>query len=608
MRLSRVGLWRMARVRDSGPSLIVSREAERLEIITWYRELLDSTVPPSGFEWEPVKIGPTWQWSEVDGWLLPERTLGWDFLAWTGMWLRGKGGPWVWTAEQARFLLWFYALDESGQPEYHSAALQRLKGWGKDPLAAGLSVGECFAPIRFDGWDANGDPVGRPEQDAWVQVVAVSQDQTKNTMKLLPGLVPAETRAYYGIQIGKLSLWGMGDTRQIEAVTASPLALEGGRPTLVVRNETQNWNSSNGGHDMDGVLEGNAAKAEVSRPARMLDIFNAFRPGEDSVAERVREAWEATQGDPDAEDEHDRPKFLEFGLLYDSLEAPPEAPLTAEAAPRVVEAVRGDAVWLDAESRIRKSILNPKNPPSESRRKWYNQITAAEDAWVTPQQWDPLARPDLAVEAGEEVVLFLDCSKSDDATGLVGSRVSDGFVFTAGMWQRPPGERGKGWLAPREKVDAAVQAAFERYTVVGFYGDPSHVLDDETMDRYWDPLFDEWHRRYKRQLRVWARRGQDGGHAVMFDMALLAQQKLFVEAVSLTEAEIEAKSLLHDGDARLRTHVLNARRQPTRAGASIAKEHRESRKKIDLAVCMVGARMVRRTYLNSRTKKGGWVG
>ncbi|MGO1607603.1 MAG: terminase [Brevibacterium yomogidense] len=588
----------------AGPSLVRSRESEKLEIVDWYRDLLERTAPPAGLRWEPVRIGPTWQWSEDDGWLLPEATLGWEFLAWTGMWLRGKRGPWAWTAEQARFLLWYFALTESGEFDYHSAALQRLKGWGKDPLAAGLGVGACFAPIQFDRWDGD-RPVGREEPDAWVQIVAVSQDQTKNTMKLLPGLVPAETRRYYGIQIGKLSMWGLGDTRQIEAVTASPLALEGGRPTQIIRNETQNWNSSNGGHDMDGVLEGNAAKRDVDSPARILDIFNAYRPGEDSVAERVRAAWESTQGDPDAEDEHLRPKHMDFGLLYDSLEAPPEAPLTADAAVEVVESIRGDADWLDAKGRVLKSILNPKNPPSESRRKWYNQITAAEDAWVTPQQWDQLARPDLVLEVREEVALFLDCSKSDDATALMVCRISDGLVMVGGLWQKPPGERGKGWLVPREKVDATVQELDRKYTVVGFFGDPSHVLDDETVDRYWDAMFDTWHRRLRAKLRVWASPGKDRGHSVMFDMALLDRQKAFVEALSIAEADIESGELIHDGDPRLRQHVLNAKRQPTKAGASIAKEHRESRKKIDLAVSMVGARMVRRLYLNSRENRSG---
>lgn len=597
----------MARARDGGPALIVSREAEKREIVEWYRDLLERSTPPAGLRWEPVKIGPTWQWSEDAGWLLPEATLGWEFLAWTGMWLRGKKGPWAYTAEQARFLLHFFAVTPGGEFDHHSAVFQRLKGHGKDPLAATVAVGSMVGPVVFDRWD--GDvPVGRDEPDAWVQLVAVSQDQTKNTMKLMPGLIPAETRLHYGMQIGKTNVWALGDTRQIEAVTASPLAIEGGRPKLIVRNETQNWNSSNGGHDMAGAIEGNAAKAERGAPARVLDICNAYRPGEDSVGERMREAWESTQGDRDADDEAERPKFMDFGMLYDSLEAPPEAPLTADAAPEVVEAVRGDSVWLDARGRILKSILNPANPPSESRRKWYNQITAAEDAWATPQQWDALARPDLHLEPGEEIALFLDCSKADDATGLVACRISDGLLITLGMWQRLPAARGeaaKRWLAPREKVDAAVSAAFGSFRVVAFFGDPSHVLDDESMDRYWDALFDSWHRKYRAKLGLWAKPGKDAGHSVMFDMALLENQKRFVEAVGITEADIESQALLHDGDARLRNHVLNARRQPTRAGMSIAKEHRESRKKIDLAVCAIGARMARRAYLNRQATKRG---
>lgn len=597
----------MALARSAGPSLLVSRQSEKQEIISWYSDLFASTTPPQGLRWEPVKIGPTWQYDVVDGWLLPRFTLGWGVLAWCGMWLRGKKGPWAFTAEQARFILWFFAIDERGEFVYHSAVLQRLKGWGKDPVAACLAVAAMFAEINFDGWDGD-RPVGREEPNAWVQLVAVSQEQTKNTMKLMPGLIPAETRREYGIQIGKTSVWGLGDTRQTEAVTNSVMAIEGGRPTLVVRNETQNWNSSNGGHDMAGALEGNAAKRDIDSPARMLDICNAYRPGQDSVGQRARESWEATLGttDPDADDE-DRAKALDFGLLYDSLEAPPEAPLTAEAAPEVVAAVRGDAVWLDAKGRILKSILNTQNPASESRRKWYNQVTAAEDAYTTPQLWDAGRRPDLRIEPGEEVVLTLDCSKSDDATALIATRVLDGFSRVLGMWQKPPGERGKRWLAPREKVDAAVTAAMDSLNVVVFFGDPSHVLDDESRERYWDNLFDDWHRRYKHRLRLWAKPGKDGGHAVMFDMALFECQKRFVEAVQIAEADLESGVVLHDGDARLRNHVLAARRQPTRAGMSIAKEHRESKAKIDLAVVWVMGRMVRRAYLNTRTKRGGRV-
>jgi hypothetical protein len=332
----------------------------------------------------------------------------------------------------------------------------------------------------------------------------------------------------------------------------------------------------------------------------MLDICNAYRPGEDSVGQREREAYESTLGDDAA--------FGSYGVMYDSLEAPPDAPLTLDAAPDVVKAVRGDAVWLDAEGRIKKSIANPVNSPSESRRKWYNQITAAEDAWTEPAEFDPLADVLKVVEGGEEIAIFLDCSKSDDATALVGVRMSDGHVFTLGMWQRPPGKRGDGWVTPREAVDETVDDAFEKFNVVGFFGDPSHVLDDETMDRFWDPLFDKWHLKYRHKLRIWASGTKGGrGHSVMFDMSARDNARQFASAVGFTLEEIKSGDFTHDADPRLRRHVLNARRYPVQGFVSIAKDGRESKKKIDLAICMVGARLVRRLILNNGKKKGGHV-
>ncbi|QKS17308.1 terminase [Curtobacterium sp. Csp2] len=585
----------MARARNAA-SQLTTETSEYREIESWYRDMLDRTPPPADLDWEPVRIGPTWEWT-ADGWRLPEATLGWEFMAWCGMWLRGKKGPWTYTPEQARFLLWYFSLETSGEFDFHSAVLQRLKGWGKDPVAATLGAGHLFGPTLFDRWEGD-RPIGRDNPNAWVQMVAVSLQQTQNTMKLFPALFSPEARRRYGVQVGRQNVWGMGDTRQIEAVTSSVMAIEGGRPSLIVRNETQNWNSSNGGHAMAGAIEGNAAKSEVGSPARMLDICNAYRPGEDSVGQRAREAYEQTVGE--------NAQFIDFGVLYDSLEAPPEAPLTMDAAPSVVKAVRGDAVWLDAEGRIKKSIANPANSPSESRRKWYNQIVAAEDAWTEPAEFDPLGDPDAVLERGDEVVLFLDCSKSDDATALVGCRMSDGHVFTVGMWQRPPGKRGDGWLAPREDVDAAVEHAFDLYRVIGFFGDPSHVLDDETMDRYWDPLFDKWHREHQRDLRVWASGSKGGrGHSVMFDMSARDNARDFASAVAFTLEEIRSGSFTHDADARLRRHVLNARRYPVQGYVSIAKDGRESKNKIDLAVCMVGARMVRRLILNNHAQKRG---
>lgn len=464
---------------------------------------------------------------------------------------------------------------------------------GKDPLVATLCIVELVGPCRFGGWGSDGEPIVVDNPTAWVQIAAVSKDQTRTTMRLFPSLVPKRTKREFHMDIGRELIYAYSGSRVIEAVTSSPRSLEGARGSFIVKNETHHFLASNDGHEMAAVIDRNSAKS-AGGTSRALSITNAYEPAEDSVAQREREAWELM----------DAGKTLATGLLYDSLEAPPEAPLTPEAAPAVIEAVRGDSTWLDIE-RIVAAILDPRNPPSRSRRFWYNQIVAAEDAWITPQDFD-LCQADDGVPPlapGDEIVMFLDCSKSDDDTALVGVRLSDGLVVTLGLWRKPPGERGKGWLAPREAVNETVDRVMQAYRVAAFWGDPSHVFDDESGERYWDALFDAWHRKYGASLEVWADTSRVKTHSIMWDMAAPSRAEMFVRAAELCNTEIEEHILIHDGDARLKQHARNARRYPTRWGISLWKGHRESPRKIDLAVCMVGARMLRRIVLNNPSRK-----
>src|SRR6266542_2022216 len=182
----------MARARNAAPALLLDREADYRDIERHYRELLNTSQPPTDLVYDPVKIGPTWDWNPERGWLLPEASLGWGVLSWSTYWLTGKlGKPWMWTAEQARILLWYYGLEAeaAGIPSFlcHAYALQRLKGFGKDPIAAGISASSLHAPVVFDHWEGD-RPIGRDDPEAWTQIVAVSQEQTANTMKLFPGL------------------------------------------------------------------------------------------------------------------------------------------------------------------------------------------------------------------------------------------------------------------------------------------------------------------------------------------------------------------------------------------------------------------------------------
>ncbi|MCK9496750.1 MAG: phage terminase family protein [Dehalococcoidia bacterium] len=556
---------------------------EHEAVIAEYRERLSVPAEQGQHRWPPVIVGPAWQVGPGRRYVLPELTIGWDVLGWCGTNLQhGRDEPWRFTDEQARFILHWYALNEDGSFVYHDFTFQRLKGHGKDPLAATLMAVEMLGPCRFDGWDEAGEPLARDVPDAWVQTAAVSQEQTKNTMRLFPALFTPKAKREYGLQIGKEKIYALGDERMVEAVTSSPATLEGARSTFIVLNEPHHWTESNDGHEMAAVIARNAAKSPDGG-ARTGRITNAYEPGQDSVAERDREAYEKMAAG----------RTLFTGYLYDSLEAPPEAPLTAEAAPEVVRSIRGDSVWLNPE-RIVQEILDPRNPPSRSRRFWYNQITAAEDAWTTPQDWDSNRVEGLELLAGDQIVLFFDGSKSDDATGLVAARVSDGAVFVLGVWERPQGI--EEWSVDREYVSGVVAETFAKYDPRAFFADPG-AGEDETGARYWDAHIDRWSLEYGDRLDMWSVQGGADRHAVLWDMRSPARLKLFTEACERALQDIEAGQLPHDGHLTLRDHVRNARRRPNQYGVSVGKEHRESRRKIDLAVCAIGARMLHRMYL-----------
>jgi hypothetical protein len=547
---------------------------------------------------EPFTIGPTWKRGPDGRFLLPEFTLGWHCLAWTATYLQHYvGAPWRYTAEQARLTLWWYAMDPAtNRFLWRDGVIQRLKGWGKDPLIATWSAFEFVGPCRFGGladegneWGVPaGQPLGVQHPAAWVQIAAVSQDQTRNTMTLFPSILSKRAIEEYRIDLGKEIIYADKGRARIEAVTSSPRALEGGRPTFVSLGETHHWVESNQGHEMAAVIERNATKSADGQ-SRTLANTNAYEPGEDSVAERTREAFESAESG----------RAVDTGLFYDSLEAPAEAKLTEAWIVPTLKAVRGDSVWLDID-RLKASILDVRNPPSRSRRFWFNQIVAAEDAFLAPYEWDACRLEGAGLQQGDEIVLFFDGSKSDDATGLAACRMSDGFVTALGVWQRPANwPQDVPWRVPREEVDGLVDQVFADYRPIAFFADPGAGHDDADGERYWDGYIDAWAQRYGKRLKLKAVTSGTNRHAVLWDMRDRRRQQAFTEAVDRFYRDVLERQFAHDGHRVLRQHVANARRRTNQWGYTIGKEHRESARKVDLAVCAIGARMLRRMMLNS---------
>lgn len=181
--------------------------------------------------WKPTVEGeiPTLGWTAID-WMvdnLAQPAIGWY-------------EPFRPTLEQEDFILRWYSLEPTdGRFTYRRGLLGRPRGWGKSPLLAALAAFEALGDCLFDGWDADGQPVGRPWNSVrtpLVQIAAVSEDQTRNTWQPLlemlsddapalsnhPGLEPLQ---------GAVVLPGRG---RIEQVTSSAHTQKGAPAVFAV--------------------------------------------------------------------------------------------------------------------------------------------------------------------------------------------------------------------------------------------------------------------------------------------------------------------------------------------------------------------------------------
>ena len=537
---------------------------------------------------EPKFYGPTWATDGDGDFLLPEHTLGWEIAGWCLEYLEDEQGrPWRFTNEQVRFLCWWYALNDRGEFVHRRGVLQRMKGWGKDPLLAVLCLVELCGPSRFSHWADDGSPVGMRHPSPWVQVAAVARDQTMNTTKCFAYLMSDRFRTTYEIDAGQEYIRAMGGRCTLQILTSNFRKLEGSRSTFILLNETHHWVSNNGGIKMFETIDGNATKGSN----RYISITNAYLPGEDSVAERQRASYEdILEG-----------RSPDVGFLYDTIEADPQTPLTPDALRIVLPKIRGDAVWLNVEDII-ASVMQTSISPARSRRMWLNQVFADADGLYQPKDWDCLSdgHEGEELERGDKIVLGFDGGRSDDATALIAIRVSDGFIQPLLIEERPATfERDQHWEVDRQRVHSAVHAAHAKYQVEAFYGD---VL-------LWEDALSEWAQDYGPTYKVKA----TDRHAIAWDMRGATRRVTFAHEFLMRM--VFAKNLHHAGHATplgraLRRHVFNARRAENKVGVSFSKESRESPKKVDayaaLMIATAALDDVRRKPAKEAPGQGAW--
>lgn len=448
--------------------------------------------------------------------------------------------------------------EQAGRRRFKRVALSLRKGTAKTELAAFIAAVELHpdGPVRCDGFDAKGQPVGVGVTDPYIPMVAYTEEQSDELAYGALRIILMYSEVAGDFDIGLERIMRIGGDGKAVSLSTSPNARDGARTTFQVFDETHRF-SLQALKRAHRVMLANIPKRYLS-DAWSFEITTAPAPGEGSVAE----------------DTMDYARQVRDGAINDSRlfffhrEASDKHDMTTPEGIRaaVIEASGPAAEWSDIDG-ICAQWLDPTADKTYLERVWLNRLVRSSERAFDLEQWDGLVRPDYEIPAGALVALGFDGARWHDSTALVVTEIATGFQQIAGLWERPA--LVTTWEVPATEVDEAVVLVFERYDVWRMYCDPP----------YWETTVAEWAGRYgeKRVLEWWTNRPKAMSYAI----------KSFANAIA-------AGDLQHDGDERFRRHVgnavrkvLNIRDEEGNPLWTIYKERPDSPHKIDVAMAAV---------------------
>ncbi len=506
-------------------------------------------------------------------------TLGWQVIDWIETYLcHGPGDvagePWAIDDEFALFLLWLYRVHPQGHPKegqrlVQRGILSRPKGRAKSELAGGFVCAEALGPVRCDGFDANGEPVGIPVHYPFIRCMATEEDQAGNTYDNVEFMLTnGEAANAYALDVGMTRTFikeaGGGE---IVPSTSGDASKDGGKESAAVADETHLYVLKKN-RQMYATVARNTGKRKDAEPL-MLDTTTAWEPGERSIAEQAAEKY-ANLDLEIALEKH--------GVLYDHHEGPePKRFGDDRSLKKALRQAYGPAVdWMDFD-RIVRLIRDAEDPEGDAYRYWLNRPRKAALAWLAPEEIAAILAPETTVEPGTKITLGFDGSESDDHTVLFG-RTRERLLFTIGVWT-PSGE--DGW---RTDVMAAVDWAFEYFDVVLYYFDPA----------WWQEEGARWRAKYgeKRVAQFWTGGRGEGKFAVSCGALRTSVRH---GGAKLDPIPLRTSPQERDGKPLVVWHLENARTRKVRVRSeeetedayTVTKDRRGSALKIDSAPGLV---------------------
>lgn len=390
----------------------------------------------------------------------------------------------------------------AGRRRFQRVGVSLPKGSSKTEKMGWIGYAELHpeGPVRWDGWDAAGNPVGRPVSDPYIPLIGFSEDQTEELAYGVLLVVCSEGPDADLFDIGlnrilRLDDRGRADGKA-EAVAAAPNSADGARTTWEGADETHRLYLPRLVEAVQ-TMQANLTKRPLDDPWHM-SITTAGQLGQGSVAEIEHgEALAIARG------EYPNPD-----VYYHHREASDQHDLsTLDGRIAAVREARG-GVGEYAPGQF-ESIARQWERPNADRayleRVWLNRWVRADAQAFDLNRWK-LCRREARIPDGELVVGGFDGARFRDATGIVLTEVTTGLQEVLAVWERPAGLPDTAeWEVPEAEVTAAWEEARSRFQLWKVYGDPPHWTETYgSWSARWPDVFEEW----------WTNRPRPMAHAI----------------------------------------------------------------------------------------------
>ena len=499
-----------------------------------------------------------------------------------------QGEPYNIDPEFRAFLFRAFEVYPQGHPwegrrRFKRVGLSVRKGLAKTEKQALVAMCELHpeGPTRCDGFDAHGDPVGRPVRSPYIPMLAVTVEQVEELAfgalrYILENGPDADLFDIQKDQVIRLDEYGRADGKAA-ALANSPGARDGARTTLNCFDEPHRLYLPRQ-KDAHTSMDANLPKRPLDDPWSLY-VGTAGEPGQGSVAEDLHEEALAIR-----DGLVERPDLF---YMYRSADGTYDLTVKDERIRAVSEATGPTGEWGPGQfDEIASKWDRPGADGPYLERVWLNRWVKSGAQAFDANRARALGGRDV-IPAGAQIAVGFDGARFRDSTGIVITDVATGTQALWAGWERPLDlVEDAEWEIPEAEVTQAVADLHERFTVVLAYGDPPH----------WTETLGSWAGRWGCWVEWWTNNVKRMAYAI----------RAYREAMDTGAVGFEAgRNAANEAD--LLRHLANAGRKDTQlyddAGARLfvlKKIHEE--RKYDYAMAAV---LSWQAYLDARKKGAG---